>query len=44
VAALAEVEYMTNPDVVERLLLRPDVVDVAARGLALGIFAFYGVA
>jgi N-acetylmuramoyl-L-alanine amidase len=44
VAALAEVEYMTNPDVVERLLLRPDVVDVVSRGLAQGIFAFYGVA
>jgi N-acetylmuramoyl-L-alanine amidase len=44
VGALVEVEYMTNPDVVERLLLRPDVVDVVARGLASGILAFYGVA
>jgi hypothetical protein len=35
---------MTNPDVVERLLLRPDVVDVVSRGLAQGILAFYGVA
>jgi N-acetylmuramoyl-L-alanine amidase len=41
-AALVEVEYMTNPDVVERLLLRPDVVDVVSRGLASGILAFYG--
>lgn len=43
-AALVEVEYMTNPDVVEGLLLRPDVVDVVSRGLAQGILAFYGVA
>jgi N-acetylmuramoyl-L-alanine amidase len=43
-AALVEVEYMTNADVVERLLLRPDVVDVVARGLAQGILTFYGVA
>jgi N-acetylmuramoyl-L-alanine amidase len=42
VAALVEVEYMTNADVVEQLLLRPDVVDVVARGLADGILAFYG--
>jgi N-acetylmuramoyl-L-alanine amidase len=44
VAALVEVEYMTNPDVVERLLLRADVVDVVSRGLAKGILAFYGLA
>jgi N-acetylmuramoyl-L-alanine amidase len=43
-AALVEVEYMTNPDVVEQLLLRPDVVDIVSRGLAHGILAFYGVA
>jgi N-acetylmuramoyl-L-alanine amidase len=42
-AALVEVEYMTNPDVVERLLLHPDVVDIVSRGLANGILAFYGV-
>jgi N-acetylmuramoyl-L-alanine amidase len=41
-AALIEVEYMTNPDVVEQLLLRPDVVDLVARGLADGILAYYG--
>jgi N-acetylmuramoyl-L-alanine amidase len=42
VAALVEVEYMTNPDVVEALLLRPDVVDIVARSLARGILAYYG--
>jgi N-acetylmuramoyl-L-alanine amidase len=42
-SALVEVEYMTNPDVVEQLLLRPDVVDIVSRGLAHGILAFYGV-
>ena len=42
VAALVEVEYMTNPDVVESLLLRPDVVDIVARALARGILAYYG--
>jgi N-acetylmuramoyl-L-alanine amidase len=43
-AALVEVEYMTNPAVVEQLLLRAGVVDVVSRGLANGILAFYGAA
>ena len=41
VAALVEVEFLSNPDVVERLILRPDAFDVIARGLERGVLAYY---
>jgi len=41
VAALVEVEFLSNPDVVESLILRPDAFDVIARGLANGLRAYF---
>jgi N-acetylmuramoyl-L-alanine amidase len=41
VGALVEVEFLSNPDVVEDFLMRPDAVDVIARGLASGVLQFF---
>ena len=41
VGALVEVEFLSNPEVVERLIMRPDAFDVIARGLERGILAYY---
>jgi N-acetylmuramoyl-L-alanine amidase len=40
VGALVEVEYLSNPNVVEGFLLREDSVEIIARGLRDGIVAF----
>jgi N-acetylmuramoyl-L-alanine amidase len=42
--ALVEVEFLSNPDVVEEFLMRPDAVDIIARGLARGVFQYFHVA
>ena len=36
-SALVEVEFISNPDVVERLIMRPDAFDVIAKGLERGV-------
>jgi N-acetylmuramoyl-L-alanine amidase len=41
VSALVEVEFLSNPDVVASLILRPDAFDVIARGLERGVMAYY---
>ena len=41
VSALVEVEFLSNPDVVERLIMRPDAFDVIAKGLERGVLAYY---
>jgi N-acetylmuramoyl-L-alanine amidase len=41
VGALVEMEFLSNPDVVESLLLRPDAVDVLAGGLADGLLSYF---
>jgi N-acetylmuramoyl-L-alanine amidase len=41
VAAIVEVEFLSNPWVVETLILRPDSLDVIARGLAEGLRRYY---
>ena len=41
VSALVEVEFLSNPDVVERLIMRPDAFDVIAQGLERGVLAYY---
>ena len=38
---LVEVEFLSNPDVVEGFLLRPDSLDIIARGLARGLLAYF---
>jgi N-acetylmuramoyl-L-alanine amidase len=40
---LVEVEFLSNPDVVETLILRPDSLDLIARGLAEGLYRFYAL-
>jgi N-acetylmuramoyl-L-alanine amidase len=42
VAALVEVEFLSNPDVVESLTLRPDLFDLLARALRDGLIEFFG--
>ncbi len=42
VAAVVEVEFLSNPDVVEGLILRPDAFEVIARGLARGLRSYFG--
>jgi N-acetylmuramoyl-L-alanine amidase len=42
VAALVEVEFLSNPDVVERFVLRPDSFDIISRGLQRGVLAYFG--
>jgi len=39
-AALVEVEFLSNPSVVEGFILRPDSLDVIARGLFEGLRSF----
>jgi len=41
VSALVEVEFISNPDVVERLIMRPDAFEVIAKGLERGVLAYY---
>jgi N-acetylmuramoyl-L-alanine amidase len=41
VAALLEVEFLSNPDVVERLIMRPDAFDLIASGLQRGVLAYF---
>jgi N-acetylmuramoyl-L-alanine amidase len=41
VSALVEVEFISNPDVVEALIMRPDAFDLIARGLERGVLAYY---
>lgn len=40
-SALVEVEFISNPEVVERLIMRPDAFDVIAKGLERGVLAYY---
>ena len=40
-AVLVEVEFLSNPDVVESFLLRPDSLDVIASGLYRGVRAYF---
>jgi len=40
---LVEVEFLSNPNVVEALFLRPDSLDIIARGLAEGLSRFYAL-
>jgi N-acetylmuramoyl-L-alanine amidase len=40
-AVLVEVEFLSNPDVVEGFLLRPDSPDVIAAGLHQGLVAYF---
>jgi N-acetylmuramoyl-L-alanine amidase len=41
VGALVEVEFLSNPDVVEGFILRPDSLDVIAKGLLQGIKGYF---
>ena len=41
--ALVEVEFLSNPEVVETLIMRPDTLDVIAMGLKRGLSAYYEV-
>ena len=41
VGAVVEVEFLSNPDVVEGLLLRADAFDVIAAGLARGLRSYF---
>lgn len=41
VSAMVEVEFLSNPDVVRDLILRPDAFDLIARGLERGVLAYY---
>ncbi len=41
VGALIEAEFLSNPDVVEDFIMRPDSLDIIARGLAKGIINYY---
>jgi N-acetylmuramoyl-L-alanine amidase len=41
VGALVEVEFLSNPYVVETLLMRADSVDLIAAGLASGLLAYF---
>jgi N-acetylmuramoyl-L-alanine amidase len=41
VGALVEVEFLSNPDVVEGFILRPDSLDVIANGLLQGIRGYF---
>jgi N-acetylmuramoyl-L-alanine amidase len=40
-AILVEVEFLSNPWVVETLIMRPDLFDLAAAGIANGILRFF---
>ena len=42
VAALVEVEFLSNPDVVESLILRPDLYDLLAKALRDGLIEYFG--
>lgn len=39
--ALVEVEFLSNPEVVETLIMRPDAFDVIANGLKSGLSGYY---
>jgi N-acetylmuramoyl-L-alanine amidase len=41
IGVLIEVEFLSNPDVVEGFLLRPDAFDVVAKGLLHGLRDYY---
>jgi N-acetylmuramoyl-L-alanine amidase len=41
VGAMVEVEFLSNPEVVEDFILRPDSLDVIARGLLRGLQAYF---
>jgi N-acetylmuramoyl-L-alanine amidase len=41
IGALIEMEFLSNPDVVESLLLRPDAVDLLASGLRNGLLTYF---
>jgi N-acetylmuramoyl-L-alanine amidase len=41
IAALVEIEFLSNPNVVEELLMRPDSIDIIATGLAKGLLAYF---
>lgn len=41
VGVLVEVEFLSNPTVVESLIMRPDSLDIIARGIANGILAYF---
>src|SRR5439155_12495914 len=41
VGALAEVEFLSNPSVVEAFILRPDSLDIIARGFFQGIRRYF---
>jgi N-acetylmuramoyl-L-alanine amidase len=41
VGVLIEVEFLSNPAVVEDFLLRPDSLDVIARGIMRGVLTYY---
>ena len=40
-AVLVEVEFLSNPDVVESFLLRPDSLDLVASGLHQGLMSYF---
>jgi N-acetylmuramoyl-L-alanine amidase len=40
--ALVEVEFLSNPAVVEGFIMRPDSFDIVARGLAIGLRQYFG--
>jgi N-acetylmuramoyl-L-alanine amidase len=42
VAALIEVEFISNPDVVENFMMRPDSLDIIAAGLHQGLRSYFG--
>ena len=41
IAALAELEFLSNPRVVENLIMRPDSLDLFAQGLFKGILSYF---
>jgi N-acetylmuramoyl-L-alanine amidase len=41
VAALVEVEFLSNPAVVETFIMRPDSLDIIARGLLEGLRSYF---
>jgi N-acetylmuramoyl-L-alanine amidase len=41
IGVLVEIEFLSNPTVVETLILRPDAFDIFARGIASGILGYF---
>jgi N-acetylmuramoyl-L-alanine amidase len=41
VGVLLEVEFLSNPDVVQSLIMRPDLFDIVARGIRRGLLSFF---